>query len=315
MFFKKIRNQVPAIQPQKNKQRAPLYIIGSGALACFLAAKFQDAGENVVIVSSSAGLQRLKDDLTIKEEYNLQKKTCRFDTASVVGKAPLAVILASDSHTLQAHLTFLPGKSLGETPLICFNDVGNKKIIRPLLGKNFYPAYFYGCLELNGNTLTAFNLQPEITISKTPNEEQTDIVDELLSETGLSVSYSPDDKTNFWKHFSVNALGFLFSARGQNLSSILKDKNNKETIHAAVAELSKLALSDQSRISADEISGRLYGLPGGCVFKSPSLTPSAEISILDAIFETISLNSRRHDCKTDTLNRLLKNGYQTLLKK
>lgn len=315
MFFKRIRNQAPTVQPQKKTQRAPLYIIGSGALACFLAARFQDAGENAVIVSSAANLETLTDGITVKEEYNLQKKTYRYDTASVIGKKPLAVILASDSHTLQSHLTFLPGKSLGETPLICFNDVGDKKIIRPLLGKNFYPAYFYGCLELNGNTLTAFNLQPQITLSKSKDEEQKDIIDELLSEVGLPVAYHPDDRTNFWEHFSLDALGFLFSARGQNISSVLKDKNSKENIRAAVAEITTLARSDEARISEDEIFRKLSELPVGCIFKSQTLTPAAEIAALDKIFEIISLKSRQHDCKTNALNRLIKNSYQTLLKK
>ena len=77
--------------PQPN----PIYIIGDDALACYLAAHFQDIDENPIILSSPSNTKDLSTNgVTIKEEFTtLRKKHYRFSTASIMTTDAKAVII------------------------------------------------------------------------------------------------------------------------------------------------------------------------------------------------------------------------------
>lgn len=314
MFFRKIINSHHVSNQHINKDKSPVCIIGSGALACFLAAKLQDAEENVVIISSEKNLHAITDkDITIKEEYNLQKKTYRFNTSFVVPAQASVIIFASDSHTLNAHLSFLPGKNMAEIPLISFNQLHDKKFIIPLLGNKYSFAYFHGYLDFKDTTITVYNLLPQISISK-EMEENKDKIDILLSKINLPITYNSDDKTNFWKYFSVNALGFLYSQQGKNIAEILKNKDTKENIRNAANEITLLARHAECKLSEEELIKTLYELPASYQFKK-QISSAADLSSLDYISEILNTISRKNHCKIPVLNALIKYNYQTLLKK
>lgn len=316
MFFKKLLKNIDLSQPEDNTNQAPVYIIGVSPLAIFLGATLQNAGENIVIISNANNCKKLKDEgIILKEEYNLQKKLYQFNTSSSIKDEPKLIILAADPYNLKSHLTFLRGKTYPDAPLLCFNQIEHIEIIRPLLGRNFTQAYVNGYLQSDGETITVYGRPPHFTVSQPRPENETNIIYEIFSASGCKVTFNENNIQNYWEHFAPSALGFLASSVKAPLSEALKNKDKKEEIIAVATELSTLTSYCKAKLSTDEIMHQLLETPHNYCYKAGFLSKASETATLDIIYSALSNPARIYKCKLPKLNLLMKNNYNTILKK
>lgn len=316
MFFKKLLRNIDISLPEASNNKAPIYIVGVSPLAIFLGATLQNAGENVIMVSNAANCKKLSDEgITLKEEYNLQKKLYHFNATSLIKEEPKLIILAAETHNLKSHLTFLPGKTYSGAPMLCFNHLEHPEVIRPLLGCNFYPAYVNGFLQADAGTVAVFGRPPHFSISKAHPENVSDLLFDTMSATGCKITFNEQNAQNYWSFFAPYALGFLSSSPKTPLTETLKDKGKKAKIATAASELSMLAGYCKAKISTEEIMRQLAEAPHDYCFKPSSLSQTAEAAELDTIYTSLSDKARIYKCKTPELNQLMRSNYSTILKK
>lgn len=316
MFFKKLSKTSETTEPLKTNSGQPVYILGESPLALFLGAKLQAAGNNVLLLTTSASSKVSKTiEFTLKEEYNLQKNTIQLSASTLAEREPLLIIVASDNFNLKSNLTLLPSKTFPNAPLICFNFFENTEIIRPLLGYNCSKAYFDGFLSLDGSTLTAYGSNPQIIITPAKSENEFDTYDRLLKHSDLKTFYGNNDLLNFWENFAPFILGYLCSSPKQHISELLNAKENKMRIAAAASEICRLALFEQVQLSVDELLKKLLSVPHGFYFKKSNTPRNHEAAVLDAYYSILSDKARTYKCKIPELNLLMKNNYNQLLKK
>lgn len=314
MFFKKIHKQPENINNVILEQ--PIYILGNNELALFLAAKFQENGQQSILLTPSAPSQGYKENIiTLKEEYNLQKKDINILSTSYLQQQPAAILISCPSNSLRSHLTLLPQKHYPNTPIICFNFITDIETIRPLLGTAFYKAYFQGYLCLSGTNLTACGMMPEILLSQDKEQEGTHPTEPILKQTGLPVLIQNKDSYNFWKHNAPKILGYLSTNPKQHITELLNNPSGKEQLTVAASEICRLAKYEKIKLSTDELLRLLWDTPRNFYYKTGSLNKIEDAAKLEKLYNMLSEKARIYKCKIPELNRLIKKNYENLHKK
>ena len=320
MFFKKIHTQPAPETAQSSAEQHLIYVLGDDDLALFLAAKLQENGQKIVLLTTSApaiGYRNL--NLTLKEEYNLQKKDLVLHSTSYASQTPDAILIACKNNSFRAHLTLLPSSRYQETPIICFNPMADTETIRPLLGTCFYKAYFSGYLSANASTITSCGLMPELILSAARDTKKEDPAphpaEAILALCGLKLSLQNKDKENFWKTQASRILGYLATAPKQSVQELLNNKEQKNILTQAAKEICQLAKFEKVKLSSEDIIRELFDTPRNFYYKSGNLSKIENASQLEKLYNMLSEKARTYKCKIPELNRMIKQNYDNLLKK
>lgn len=315
MFFKK-KSSLPTETTHILSDENPIYILGDDDLALFLAAKLQENGQNCYILTTKAPTIGTKNlEITLKEDYNLQKNTFILPTTSMTTKSPTAILIACRSNSLRSHLTLLPSSRYKDTPVICFNIMEDFKQLSPILGTSFYKAYFNGYLSRSGTNLTACGMAPEIILSAEKEEGSTNPAEQILNLTQIKVTLHNKDIANFWKTNASQILGYLVSSPKLHIMELLNHKEKKEIITKAAKELCQLAKYEKVKISSDEIIRELIDTPRNYYYKDSSLSKIENAARLEKLYNMLSEKARIYKYKIPQLNLYIKENYEYLLRK
>ncbi len=316
MFFKRFSQQAKETAVAEPISTQPVYILGESPLALFLAAKFKQSGNNVFLLNAKAPATSLKNiSFTLKEEYNLQKNSFTVPATSRIAVDPQLIIVASEHYSLKSNLSLLPCKTYPYSPLVCFNYIENPDTIRPLLGSKASQAYFKGFLELDNAALTAFGPMPQITLTTTKNEKETEILTGVLRTSDIKIAGCNNAQQNFWENFAPFIIGYLFSAQRQHISDILNNKESKKAISSAIAEICRLAAFEKIQLSENDLLRQLLETPRNFYFKKNRRLRAHDAAELDSYYSLLINKAQTFKCKMPQIGRLIKNNYNQLLKK
>ncbi len=311
MFFKKNR---PQSDIQILDDSKPIYVLGNGDLAMYLAAKIQSIGKQVFILTPFAPVDEPAwMDFNLKEEYNLQKKQIKLPMISHIKTEPECLIIASDYYNLKSHLTLLPSLRFPDIWTVCFNQLQSFKFLQPLLGKNCTQAYFHGFLSLKGNTLLSCGIKPEIVFTgSTEVKEQAEIFQNL---TDLTVELNENNLYNFWMKNAPFMVAYLSLAPKQHVSELLNSSEQKQKMLSAIDELVLLARSDKVKLSADYIVRQLINCPRNYFHKDTITARLEKITLLDCYYHLLLVKAREAKCKIPVISQLIKDNYALLIDK
>ena len=296
--------------PAPDTDTRPIYIIGNTAVALFLAARLQDCGQKVILVSTPANNQDLSTNgILLKEDYSLKKNRYRFTTSFWLKESPKLVILCEPASTAKSAATLISPHKLESAPVLCFSMLKDNSWLRAFLGNNIIEAYFEGWTTAAPQQVAVLGRAPAIVLSQGTYNNATDLtkVQNILSRAGLSVKTEEDYATCFWRFFAVYAVGSLLAAAlEQNIFDITKNKLNRERAKTLLAEICTLAATEKVSLDADSLLKTLYNIPNNYIFPLQQAKQSGELVHIGGI---ITETAHRGNCKIPELNRLLKQLY------
>lgn len=318
MFFSKTKNHNSENNPEEItpvRKNNPLYIVGDNALAYFLAAKFEKAGENVIVISNKANNTSLNTNgLTLREEINLQKSHLRFKTSFWIKDEPKLIILTASNDKVKAAITALSSKKINNAPVLCFTPLKDINFLRPFLGENICRCFFDGYLNYNNQTLVQLGRAPNITICQ---NEQADFFAEMkniFATAEINLKFSNDNNSEFWNYFILYAAGSLLSTYfNKDIAIITKDKNLRDQIKPLVVELCFIAERDKALVNADEILKKLYNTPNNYHHPLQEDFSLDKIGDLDSISSYFLDTARKYKCSTTEITKILNKLFNIIL--
>jgi ketopantoate reductase len=284
-----------------------IYIVGESPLACYMAARLQDSGKNVAIVSGQKeNLSLGTNGIMLKEEHSLRKKACRFQTAPFLKEEPELLIIAAGIRSLNARLTAVSGRLIKNCPILLFTPLMNIDYIEQILGSSVIRAYCDGYIIENGQTVSVLGRAPSFCLSGNPKKKPVKTALSLL-EPVFPVSIEENGTRAFWNFFAAHALGLVFSgAYRQNLAALLKNPDRKEELKLLAREIETLAAKELAEINREELLGRLYAAPANYVW------PVSSAWEQNAVCQSLSELSQKHRLPVPQLNGLIKKIYINL---
>lgn len=294
----------------------PVYILGTDALACYLAAKFQDADQPCSLIASPSDIQSLgTNGATIKEEFStLKKKHYKFDTAFWGRSEPLAVIITATSSEVNSVLSGITPDNIYNAPIICFSLLKDSGYLKDILGSNFHKADFSGWLNKNDQQIILRGRQPHINIYSPASPQSAKSITKLFAPLGLEVNFAQSENSFFWPMFALRgACSLMCTAYDKPLSQILKNKPLTLELETLLEEFRQLAAVDNILLSTDSVMQNIINIPGGYIFPLHADFRSGRHRDFNTIYEIINQTARRGNLKLPHLNELLTRIYEIYL--
>lgn len=293
----------------------PIYILGTNALACYLAAKFTDAGERVIIITGRRDKHSLNTNgISLKEDFSLRKNRYLFETSFWTGEDGKMLIITSSESDINAAVTAVSPEKICNIPVICFTLLKETAYLRDILGSGFSKALFKGWVNKNDQQVIFFGRAPTITVYSPVTENLRQPLEEIFSQAGLKLQYADSETETFWNHFAVYAAASLLTAAyDQNIAQIIKNKNTATRLPLAVNEICSLAAAEKVPVNPEDILKQIYNIPSGYVFPLHAGIKSSRASGFDMISTVLLSTSRKHNLPIPELKRLMKNIYEIYL--
>ncbi len=293
-----------------NNKNLPIYLLGQTPLSCYLAQKLSSIGENPIIITSPNNCQNTNPDITIKEEYNLQKHkySCLFQ--SYTFSPAKLLIITSEICKLKSELLLLSPRNLSVSPCVIFSDEQDISIADNIVGKSLIRGWFNGWLSQENNTITLQGNEGEITLNKDYNNiEDCLSALSILNRTGIKTTSTEENSQTYWEHFSPKLLGAMLTAKEQqNISSICKNKEKRLEINELANELCSLAACNGAHLTSENICKKLYSIPAHYVFNTQKLDSSA-ICELNHYYHNLITRISGSKLRLPLLNKLMKEIY------
>lgn len=315
MFFRRKKTENTQADAPEKEDSAPVCIIGCSPLAIYLAVKLQNAGEKVTIATLPDNRRKLRGkELSLKEEYSLQKYKATPQLTSIISVRPKLIIIAAGMHDLRSHLTLLPSISFSDTPIVCFSDIYDLDTIRPLFGINFCKAVFNGFLE-NTDSLTLIGSAPSIAICGKEDAPEEEKIRRLFEKANISVSFTEEESNYFWEHFAVYALRYLASSPQNGIAALLKNKEDRKNIFQAAKELELLAKAENVSLPAETVISRLMETPVNYNPKTGKKNLAEIAAETDLLYTILMEKARIYKNTLPQMTIMFKDNYNQLLKK
>ncbi len=295
MFFLK-KQKVQEIDPAAS----PIYIAGDGALTCYLALKFMDAGERVIIISHKKENYYLSTNgINFREDLNLQKKHYRFETSFLIKEQPKLFIFIDDNSLLP---TLSPSKLKG-IPTVVFSDSRKTPILDTLLNKNYIRAFFEGFADKNDQSVVLYGRKPIITFSSKKMDDQTKEAIGIFKAALFSTHFEENLHQAYWDYFAPMSLGSILSG---------EDKKNKVLMLKLAEEISSLAGKYTADIDADKIVKQVLITPEEYVYPLQQSIERKKTKYVDSVCSTLTDSARSKKVKIPELQKIIKQIYNSV---
>lgn len=318
LFRKNILTQdtIPTGEKKAASLKNPVCIVGSNALACLLAARFSEAGENVILmagVKENANLSA--NGITLKEDYQLQKRHYKFKTALWLKDSPRLLIIAEESPRIKAALTGITPSKIKDCPAVSFTRLKDPGLIRDILGIQIIDAYFDGWLRSRDQQIIVYGRTPQISLCCPDDTVTFLLLQKLLEPLKMPIIPAEDSEQCFWDYFCLYAPCSLLTAmHGKNVFELIKNKTLREQLHSLVNEICRLAPSHINAPLADDVIKKIFNIPSDYLFPLQteiSRGNAGDIDFISTILQQASINRKQPLPETASL---LKQVYQMLLK-
>lgn len=320
MFFSKPKNTAPengeaGTETSAPADKRPVYIIGENALACYLASKFQLAGERTIIVAGKAANTSLATNgITFRENRSLYKSNLKFSTSFWINEEPKLIVIASHTNKINADIAKISTRKIYDTPIICYTALYDFSILPAFLGNNIFRGTFEGSLNFDNQQLNVLGKVPETRLAIEEDNEYLPLIKQTYAATGIPLQTEVDGKKLFWSQFSGDAAISLFSAAfNKTPFEIAKNKELREQIRPLINEICAIAGFEEQTISPDEILKKIYNLPSGFI-------PPLQLEIghgrpgeIDSLSSVLLDIARQNQYATPEINKILTKLYNIIL--
>lgn len=303
------------LSPSPNNDTKPIYILGTNALACYLGAKFMDAGERVIILDSRRENHNLSTNgISLKEDYSLKKSHYIYETSFWSKEEGKMLIITAPSSEINSAITAVSPDKFSLSPIICFTLLKDTAYLKDILGSSFAKAHFSGWLKRNEQNIILADHAPIIKFYSPLDDELRQQISLLFSSANLKTEFTNGESSAFWNYFAVFALGSLVTAAyNQNLAQILKNKDALEYLRLLISEIYLLAKTDNVELEPDNILQQIYNIPSGYIFPLHEETKNGGNSGFNMLSSTITQSARRGNIKIPELSQLINKIYNIYL--
>lgn len=306
-------NEAPKIV---ESQSAPICILGDNTLAYYLAGKFSSIGEKVVIVSNNfVSSNKVFNNISLKEDYNLQKNRCSFTTSFWIKDAPKLLVITSSINNFKASITTLSPSKLKATPILCLTPLKEISYLQAFLDKEIILGYFDGYLGQKDTDIILYGKAPNLKICL--NAKHHDEID-FIADTFKKIQIDSSTETNkdicFWDFFAGYVITTLLTtAYNKSIFDITKDRQKRETLRNLATELSLLAKSENVNIDTEELLRKIYNIPSsfssslrGDILKNKT----GELNYICTVLLNIS---QKNQCSIPTLTNLIREIHNIII--
>lgn len=322
MLFKKITLAQTAPKPISSPEQPlaltgnPVYILGNTPIACFLAAKFTTSGIRTIILAGEKDNTSLSTNgITVKEDYQLQKLHCRLETAVWQKEDPQMVIIATTPTLLKSSLLSLTKSKLKNTPIISFTPAKDENLISDILGYPVTKAYYEGWLKSGSQQITVYGQAPKIILCAETSSYNYQAFSELAQKANIELQNCSLDTLAFWNSFCIYApCSLMTAASGKNIFEITKNKALREQLLSCLQEISLLPPKTIPPYNPDELLKQIFSIPSQYNFPLAEQIQNSQAGDLDFLSSIIQQAAFENKCQLPTINLLLKNLYEQILK-
>lgn len=312
MFFNKTETEdkTPISHPDE-----AVYILGTNALAIYLAAKFSENGEYPIILGSTRELENIQHEFIIKDErfINRQKYT-PITACSITHKVKALIITAGSSHLKSQLLTILPNKLSEETPILLFTVLKDSSFINECLRQPIIKSYFHGCLGGDKTSISIIGRQNNIYISCSAENKNFSKINTLFRENLAETIFTPNETNAFWNYLAPHAtISLLSAAHGKNIYYLTKDEALRREMDSVINEIQKMAKKDKINLDHTDILKTIYNIPSGYISSLQTALSTKDIKEIDNFSDILSNLATKSKISTPTINHLLNLIYNKTL--
>lgn len=325
MLFKKnnellkTRNQTQESSPESKdlvSSSAPIYILGDNTLAYYLAGKFSSSGEKVVIISNNfVSSNKVFNNISLKEDYNLQKNRCSFTTSFWVKEHPKLLIITSSINNFKASITTLSPSKLKATPILCLTPLKDISYLQAFLDKEIILGYFDGYLGQKDTNITLYGKAPSLKIClNAKHHSEIDFIADTFKKIQIDSSTEEKKELCFWDFFANYAISTLLAtAYNKSIFDITKDRQKRETLRDLASEISLLAKSENIDIDTEDLLRKIYNIPSSfsCSLRGDILQKkTAELNYICTVLLNVA---QKNQCQTPTLTNLIREIHNIII--
>lgn len=322
MLFKKINlaqtSPKPSLLPEQPLALtgSPVYILGNTPIAYFLAAKFTTSGIRTIILAGEQDNTSLSTNgITIKEDYQLQKLHCRLETAVWQREEAKMVIIATTPTLLKSNLLSLTKSKLKNTTIISFTPTKDESLIADILGYPVTQAYYDGWLKASNQQIIIYGQAPKITLCAETSSQNYQTFAEVAQKANIELQNCSLDTLAFWNFFCIYApCSLMTAASGKNIFEITKNKALREQLLSCLQEISLLPPKTLPPYNPDELLKQVFNIPSQYNFPLAEQIQNFHSGDLDFLSSIIQQAAFDNKCQLPTLNLLLKDLYEQILK-
>lgn len=292
---------------QQTNFQSPVYILGTNAVGCYLAAKLQDAGERVVIIGSADKNNSLfSNGITVKEDFSLRKKHYTFETAAWTGEEGKALIITAAPAEIHSALIRIMPHKITAAPVICFTLLKNIGILRDILGTGIFQAVFSGWPAASDRLVSVLGEKPEIIVYSPTDASQRKNISNLFKPANLSFRFAKEEDQTFWEYFGIYAVcSLITAAHNKTLVQIIKNRQLYSLLEDLAAEISKLASGPKFSLTTDTVLNKINNIPSGYVFPLQTELHFGRRGDFEVISSVLSSAARSKGIKTPAIDSLI----------
>lgn len=326
MFFKKEKNALPesALPPAPLEENStapilykfdqrPIYILGLTGLGYFLAARFLDAGERVILLSPH-GAPTENNGIYIKEELSLRRQKYNFEYTSVIPEEAKMLIIATSAYQLKSSLMSLAPGKLKNTPVLNFTYSVDDAYLRGYLNTGIINAYCSSLITADSHQVTILGENPQLEISGNIDGEDLSLINYLFGKTRLDLNINLNEEESFWKHFAPYAIASLFAAScNQNVYNITKNKEKRELLEQLCTELDTLLKAANIPFDREACLQKISDTPNGYSYPLQKDVKNFQIGEFEIMMRLINKLSERQKIKLPSFKLLFQNISKIIL--
>lgn len=292
-----------------------IYILGENALAIYLAIRFINIGEKVILISSKENASTLSNNgITLVENHNLQKSHHKFDTTFWLKETPKMLIITSEANKINAAITAVSRKKIEDVPVVLFTPIKEIEYIKNILNNDIYRAFFDGYLLKKPTQISLYGRAPSITLCTKDNQKKNQTIQNYFENTGLAVKLEANENKAFWDYFSVyTACSIISAAHNKNVFDVIKDKDKRDKMIPLISEICKIAQSDGEEVDQEEILKKIYNTPLSYPYPLQVEVAQGKAGDIDMISSNIINAARKYKISTPETSILLKKIYNIIL--
>ena len=288
MFFNKPNLSNTIIKPQH------ISILGKSSVGLYLAGYFQNLGHNTNIICSPSDKNK-NTDIIIKNSAKLQSTHHKINTSYELTFSPNFLFIASELPDINSDLLLISPSKLFNTTIINLTPNPQPNFFSKNLNQKSISAFFNAWINKNGNTVSLNSLSPQIIFSLSPDETETNQIQNIFGFNDFELLFKTSQADSFWNWFTPRVLIYFSNiALKTSVKELSKTLDGRNLLDNCLNEISQIAYLDKVNLNKNSVLAELYSAPE-VVFsfknQNSSYIQRFSAKILALLFNRISLEN------------------------
>ena len=302
MFFN--RTSLSTKQP---KTSLNICILGTSAVAFFVAEQLQNAGHQIKILCPPSEADEYNStDFIFKNNRHLKTKRSQFNYCFEQPTSPEVLLIASKPQKLRSDLLLLSPTNLQDTIIINLSPSTPENFVSEMLNLTSINAYFFGWLHQNQNHISLLSASPFINFTLSPHSEQFQNIHNIFDETEIETKSNISAAHNFWQWLAPHAIIFLVSeASDKSFYYCTQKAEHRQIIENCLPEIIALASLDNANLEKSDILRTLYSAPENYLSPFHSSVRTTQALLLERIINMLFNRTSFDNKHFPTLKKLI----------